>query len=232
MEKIMEKQYKVVSNADILYIKNNNLTKSINDIDPDEAKLINFLFENQEKEIIVKEIKWNQAKICRFEGKKTFWVDLYYLEEIIDLNDENDMKNEIIEDEESEQNIEMVEIEKTNLSKIDIFYQKIKPYFWIIIIIIIIWSCIFKFFYDKKQEEIKKAKEKIELQTEQIKMADDISNLILQKAKEFDYQKEMRNKKRDLINLYDEKINNSINRVKNFDLKIAEIEKQQIEKAQ
>ena len=63
-------------------------------------------------------------------------------------------------------------------------------------------------------------------------MADDISNLILEKAKEFDYQKEMRNKKRDLINSYDEKINNSINRVKNFDIKIAEIEKQQIEKAQ
>lgn len=228
----MEKQYKVVSNADILYIKNNNLTKSINDIDPDEAKLINFLFENQEKEIIVKEIKWNQAKICRFEGKKTFWVDLYYLEEIITLNDENDMKNEIIEDEEDLENLELIENENIELSKKDIFVFYIKKYWYILIIILVILFCIYKFNYDKKQEEIQKAKQELLNQSEQTKMADDISNLILQKAKEFDYQKEMRNKKRDLINSYDEKINNSINRVKNFDLKIAEIEKQQIEKAQ
>ena len=128
MEKIMEKQYKVVSNADILYIKNNNLTKSINDIDPDEAKLINFLFENQEKEIIVKEIKWNQAKICRFEGKKTFWVDLYYLAELTSINDENDRKNEIIEDEEEWEEVELIENENIELSKKDIIVFYIKKY--------------------------------------------------------------------------------------------------------
>lgn len=228
----MEKQYKVVSNADILYIKNNNLTKSINDIDPDEAKLINFLFENQEKEIIVKEIKWNQAKICRFEGKKTFWVDLYYLEEITSINDENDMKNEIIEDEEEWEEIELIENENTELSKKDIIVFYIKKYWYILVIVLVVLFCIYKFNYDHKQEEIQKAKQELLKQTEQIKMADDISNLILEKAKEFDYQKEMRDKKRDLINSYDEKINNSINRVKNFDIKIAEIEKQQIEKAQ
>lgn len=228
----MEKQYKIIANADIFYIKNNNLTKSINDIDPDEAKLINFLFENQEKEIIVKDINWNQAKICRFEGKKTFWVDLYYLEEITSINDENDIKNEIIEDEEEWEEIELIENENTELSKKDIIVFYIKKYWYILIIILVILFCIYKFNYDNKQEEIQKAKQELLKQTEQIKMADDISNLILEKAKEFDYQKEMRDKKRDLINSYDEKINNSINRVKNFDIKIAEIEKQQIEKAQ
>lgn len=228
----MEKKYKIIDNADSLYIINNGLTKKINDIDYEEWRLIGFLAENQWKEIIIKDINEKQAKICVYEGKKCFWVELYYLEEITSENEENEAKNKEIEDEETEQEIEIVETEKNNLSKINIFYQKIKPYFWIITIIIVIWLCVFKFFYDQKQAEIKKAKEKIELQTEQTKMADDISNLILEKAKEFDYQKEMRNKKRELENSYDEKINNSINRVKNLDLKIAEIEKQQIEKAQ
>lgn len=184
-----------------------------------QESLHQFLIDNSWKEIKILDSNDNlDIEIWDLNDEKSFWLEWYQFNKIIVQNKENDTNFNDFEEE------EIKEIQKTNL-KDKFFY----------VLLFIVWIIIFYWLYiDYQNKEVQKQKaiEIIKEKTEQERLADEIKNLIDQNVIEFEFQKNMRIKIEEFTTKWNQEINNSIQNVKNNKLRIAEIEKLQIEKAQ
>lgn len=192
---------------------------TLNEDDVVSEGLHQFLIDNSWKEIKILDSNNNLGiNFWDLNDGKNFWVEWYQFEKIIVQNEDNASNFNEFENEEVE------EFEKIS-NKDKIFYW-VCLFFWLIIFIWLYMD------YNHRQEQKKQAIEIIKEKTEQERLSEEIKNLIDQNTKQYEFQKNMRIKIQEFQTKANQEINNSIQNVKNNKLRIAEIEKLQIEKAQ
>lgn len=192
---------------------------TLNEDDVVSEGLHQFLIDNSWKEIKILDSNDNlDIEIWDLNDEKSFWLEWYQFDKIIVQNEDNTSNFNEFENEEVE------EFEKIS-NKDKIFYW-VCLFFWLIIFIWLYMD------YNHRQEEKKQAIEIIKEKTEQERLSEEIKNLIDQNTKQYEFQKNMRIKIQEFQTKANQEINNSIQNVKNNKLRIAEIEKLQIEKAQ